>query len=167
MPITIPLDARASMYAERTGNYPIGLFDFSHPDMVGITRVCTSGVTRISDSPYILGLTSNGEDYIYVPMSVQLPDDVEGRASNAKIMIENVSRDMLTFVRTVTTPGLCDISIVMSDDLDTIVRAYPTLDLRSAGWNSELITFELGLDAMDTEPIPSDSFNPATFPGLF
>ena len=164
---TISLNARQSMYAEHTDDYPIVLVTIQHPDFEDVLRLCSSPLERLNDDPLSYGTISNGETYIFVPISIQLPDDMDERAPGAKLSIENIDREATAFIRSVTTPGTVDLSLIMASTPDIIEVEFPTLDFRSFTLTQDDLTIEVGLDALEREPFPNAVFAPSGFPGLF
>jgi len=166
MPISVSNAFREIMFAENTDEWVAVLLELEHPQYVGTFRVTTAG-HRLSEFPLKYGIIHNSEEYIFVPMEFQLPADLDGGAHNARLVIENISRDLLVFIRSIQTPGKCTIKIISSINVNFVEREFPVLDIKGATWNAETITIEMGLNALDTEPIPADTFNPAGFPALF
>jgi len=166
MPVTVSNAFREAMFSENTKHWVAVLLELSHPLYAGTLRVTTAG-TRLSEFPLKYGLLHNSVEYLYVPMEFQLPPDIEGSAHNARLVIENVSRDLLIFVRSIEAGGKCTIKLISSININFVERQFPQLDIKAATWNAETITVEMGLDALDAEPIPADTFNPSGFPALF
>jgi len=166
MPITVSNAFREAMFAENTKEWAAVLLELTHPLYPDIFRVTTAGV-RISEAPLKYGIVHNGVEYLFVPMEFQLPADIEGAAHNARLVIENISRDLLVFVRSIEPGGKCTIKLISSINVNFVERQFPLLDIKAATWNAETITIEMGLDALDSEPIPADTFNPSGFPALF
>lgn len=164
---SVSLTLTEAFTAQESGEVPVVLMTFEHQDFAGPLRLSSDPTTRLSEDPLQYGIVSNGDTYLFCPMSVQLPDDMDERAPAARLMIENVSRELVAFIRSVTTPGTCRIVLVLASDPDTMEVEYPILDLRGVQYNADTLTVELGLDALDTEPFPAGAFVPSSFGGLF
>jgi hypothetical protein len=164
---TISLNMRNALYAQTTNEVPICLITLWHPDYPGTMRISTDPTTRISDAPLKYATNALGAWYYFYPVMITLPDDIDERAPRARIAIENISRDLVALVRSVATPGRCDMKVVLSATPNTVEVDYPDMDILSSQYNDEILTIEVGLNALDQEPYPAGTFVPAGFPGLF
>ena len=155
------------MNAEYTGEIFITLLTIRHPDFPDILYVSSDPTTLISSFPLKYGTVSNGHTFLFCPMNVLFPDDVEGRPPSARLEISNVGRELIELARSVTTPGTCDINCVLASAPNTIEVNYPVLDIQAMQATAATLVLEFGLDPLDVEPIPAGIFGPANFPGLF
>lgn len=162
----IPAGPLANFFAPEMGDEPVWLLTLEHPDIVGVARISSSG-TRVSDSPLIYQFVSIGEVYTFAPFGMKAPDDIDERGPVAQLVVENVSRDLIAFARSVTTRGTCAIQLVDATDHDLIIRDWPEFDIVRCNYNATVITFELSLDALNDVAYPADTMGPATFPALF
>ena len=89
-----------AMYAEQTGIVVICLLTISHPSIADI-RLSSNATTKVASNPLQYKTVSRGDDYLFAPFSITLPDDVEGQAPVCNFMIENISRDLIAIVRSV------------------------------------------------------------------
>jgi hypothetical protein len=168
MPRTISLNLRNALYAQNTNEVPVVLIKLWATDVPGtVIRISTDPTTLISTAPQIYGTLSGGAWHYFYPIMVQLPDIIDERAPTAKLAIENVSRDMVSFVRNMAAPGKCDIKVVLAATPNTIEIDYPDFDILSSQYNESILSIEVGLNALDQEPFPAGLFTPAGFPGLF
>lgn len=176
----LSLDFRAAINAQETGAVPIFLVTIDHDALSEPIRVSTDPTTRVSDVPLIYKTVSRGEDYIYVPMTVILPDEREGSAPRSTLRIANITPEVVALVRSVTTPPRAKIELVCAtpvmdgggaitgwDGLDDVEVESPWMDVSQAGNQAGQLALELTLNAMTTELAPADSFDPTRFPGLF
>lgn len=167
MPNTISAYARQELYSRSSKDVAVTLLTFSHPDFAETFRLCSQGI-RIADTPQATyGLVSNGLTFLYIPMGVIHPVMSPGRPPTAKIVMENIGREMIIAIRSVTTHPSCKMELVMQSAPNTIERSYPLLKVMGAQWNAEIVTLELGIKMLEDEMVPSDSFSPSGFPNLF
>jgi len=164
---TVSLTFRQASYDQETDKFPVVLITLQHPDIPGIARLSSDPTERLSETPLRYGTESNGHIYLFAPMSVQLPDDVGERAPMARIVIENVSRELVERARSVTTPGTASIQVVLSSSPNDVEYDTPEFDIRGFRGDAESLTLELGLDSLTDEPFPAGVFAPSGFPGLF
>lgn len=164
---TTSLTFRQKANAAQSDMLPIWLITLAHPDFAGTLRLSSDPTARISSTPLLYGTVSNGLTYQFCPMAVAAPDDIDERGPTARFVIENVGRELITLVRSVTTPGTCALRMVMSATPDVPEADYPLLDLRGVTYNAETITVEVGIDMLELIPYPAGIFAPSGFPGLF
>jgi hypothetical protein len=164
---SVSLTFRGAMYAQNATEIPVVLLTLSHPDFPDTLRLSSDPTTRLTTTPLTYGTTSQGHDYLFCPMAISLPDDMDERAPTARVVIENVGREIIDLVRSVTTPGTCTLQMVLASNPNTIEIEFPTLDIRGVQYNANVITVEMGIDALDQEPFPAGLFTPSAFPGLF
>lgn len=164
---TLSLNMRAALNAEYSGEVLVTLFTITHSEFDGILRLSSDPTTLITNTPYVRGTISNGQTFLFFPMSVTLPDDVDQRAPQATLDVDNVSQELVGQIRRITTPGLCDIDLVLASAPNTIEISYPTLDIQSFQITPFTISIQFGDDGLDQEQFPAGIFAPYGFPGLF
>lgn len=168
---TLSLTLRKAFNAEYSGEVLVTLLTLTHPDHPGDTAYISSDPTQrisVAGSPDIKwGTISGGITYVYAPLFIQLPDDVDERAPQARLGIENINRDLIALIRSVSTPGKCRLQLVLASTPNTVEIDFPELDWQSANYSGTVLSFSFGIDALDKEPYPAGTFNPAYFPGLY
>lgn len=164
---SLSLDFRAALFAQQSGVVPIFLLTITHPDLADPILLSSDATTRLTTDPLVYGTTSRGDDYLYIGLRVQLPDEKDKGAPQSRLVISNIDRSIIPLVRSVNSPASVKIEAVLASDLDTVEFSVPALDMSTAEFNADEISFDLTMDAKVTEPYPSGSFSPASFPGLF
>ena len=164
---TLSLNFREALNAQESSETVIFLMTVDHDDLSSPILLSTDPTTRLSEVPLMYGTVSRGDTYIFIPMEVALPDEREQSAPRAGFRISNVTRELVSLVRSVTSPPRAKLELVLASDLDTVEVETPWLDVVAATTTSGDVTFELTLNSMATELWPTDSFDPSTFPGLF
>jgi hypothetical protein len=164
---SISLDARKSIYAEQTGEVWVFLVTITHEDLVEPMLFSSDPTERLSDDPLQYGTVSRGNAYAYLPMTVTLPDDSDGTAPTIKLSLDNVLRDTVPLLRSVSTPPSVTAEMVLASSPDTVEASFPAFDLIDANYDSGQVTVDLTVDALSTEPYPADTFTPSGFGGLF
>src|SRR5215207_529156 len=167
MPRTLSLTFREAIYAQETGQVPVALLTIDHESLSAPLLISSDPTTRLSTDPLIYGTTSRGDDYLFLPFGITLPDDHEEAGPQAQITIDNVSREHISLIRSVATPPTVTLELVLADSPDTVEIAFPSFDMTKADYTATSITIALTIDPLVTEPFPAHSFDPATFPGLF
>ena len=164
----VSLNFRKAMNAEHTDEVAVLLIVITHEDMPdGPIRLSTDPTTRFSVDPLVYGTISRGNQYIFLPFIVRLPDERDEAAPQAEFVITNVDRELIRLVRSTTTPATVSIELVLSSAPDYVEREYPEFDLVSADYDGGSLTLGLSVEALAFEPFPAGSFEPSSFGGLF
>jgi len=143
---------------------------FTHNDLPTPLRFSSDPTIRHSITPLVYKTVSNGNDYFYVPMSIQLPNDTDGSPTSAQLVVSNVGLELINILRSMDVgdvPASVDMSIVLASDPNTSGYSIPTLDLVSADWDEQSVNLTLVVESLDREPFPAGNFDATGFPGLF
>ncbi len=138
----------------------------------GITtpiRLCDNYTQRISETAddQIYGVISRGNSYTFLPMQINLPNEESGSLPRANITMYDVTRYVMPELRQLTGPPSVLIELVLSTSVNTLEADFAGLKLAGVTYTKDSITGQLVVDGLDTEPFPSHSFLPSSFPGLF
>ncbi len=120
----------------------------------------------LSDEPLLYGTQSRGNVYKYIGMEIAIPDEEDKNPPVSKIVIANVTRDLIPLARSVSSPPKVTIEAVLSSDLDSVEFSIPQMDMVNVQYDASQLTFSLAIDSLSTEPYPSGAFDPAKFPRL-
>lgn len=112
-------------------------------------------------------ITSRSNLFTAFPFDITLPDDREDAPPRARLVIDNVSREIAEAVRAITSPPTVLIEIVRADAPDTVETSFPYFSMRNVKWDSGKVSADLTLEDFTNEPYPGLTFTPAYFPGLF
>jgi hypothetical protein len=165
---TISLNFRTQMYSQESAEVPVALILMRHPDTNDVLYISGDNTVLLDTEPELVwGTVSRGKTYTYRPLSLRLPTDVADRPPRMHLMVENVTGAMVAFCASMIQRGTCDIDIVTASQPDIVQIPFPIMDIRGYTRNSDIVTFEIGLDAAEDEPIPAGLFTPAGFPGMF
>jgi hypothetical protein len=165
---TITLNFRTQLYGQESDEVPIALVTLRHPDTTTVLYISGDNTKLLDTEPEMKwGTISRGKTFVYKPMTVRMPSDMADRPPRMNLTVENVTGDMVSFVSTMIQRGTCDLDIVTASAPDYVQVPFPIFDMRGFTRNSNIITFDIGLDAAEDEPIPAGLFTPAGFPGMF
>jgi hypothetical protein len=165
---TVSLNFRTQLYLQESNEVPICLLTMRHPDTTEVLYLSGDNTKLLDSEPELIwGTVSRSKTYIYKPMSLRLPSDVADRPPRMHLMVENVTGSMVAFCASMIQRGTCDIDIVTASQPDLVQIPFPIMDVRGYTRNSDIVTFDIGLDAAEDEPIPAGLFTPAGFPGMF
>lgn len=164
-----PLSAafRAALMAEQTSETAAVLLTISHPDLDETIRISTDASTCLSIDPLLYGTMSRGQAYNYIDFAISLPDDADGKPPGMDVQIGNIGHGIVRLVRSTSTPAAVTVEVISVDRPDMVEVELPDFDLVSASYDEDVVTLELAIDALATEPYPCDSFTPSGFGGLF
>lgn len=135
---------------------PLILLTLDHDDLVEPLRV----VNNKSD------ITSNGEVYTAFPFEIELPSDLEDAPPNARLRIDNVSREIGQTIRSISTPPSLTVQVVRGDAPDTVELEFSGMVLRNVRYDALTVQGDLEFEDLTREPFPAITFSPADFPGL-
>jgi hypothetical protein len=165
---TLTLNFRQQLQLQESDEVPIIILELRHPDTAEVILISGDNTVVLDTDPEMVwGTISNGKTYTYHPMNLRLPTDQPDRPPRMQLVVENVTNFMVAFVSNMVQRGTCNLAVIAASDPDTVQIPFPTLDLRGFTRNSNVITFDIGLDAAEDEPIPAGIFTPAGFPGVF
>ena len=112
-------------------------------------------------------IVSNGITYLGCPFDITLPSNTEEGQSGAKLRVNNVSQDLVKYVRTINTAAIVDIQIILASSPNVVEARYSGLELRQVTGDVGYIEGTLSHDNLLLETFPSHSFSPSYFSNLF
>jgi hypothetical protein len=154
--LTVSDDFKQSAFAPDTPEVWLCLLTIEHPNIDPAIRVVNNTEN----------VTSNGEQFIGFPFEITLPDQREDAPPRARIVIDNVSREIAQAVRLIVSAPSVKIQIVRADDPNTVEVSWPFFSLRNVKWDVNQISGDLTIEDFTGEPYPAGIFSPASFPGV-
>ncbi len=148
---------RNAINAPETGEAFIFLLTIDHSTLSSPFRFCSNGID----------MTSRGETYYAYPFQIRLPQDNTDRIPTITLVIDNIHRDIVSTIRTITTPPTVTVEVVLESTPDTIEALFPEFILRNTTYNRITIEGTLQVELLEAEPFPGESYNTVNFPGLF
>lgn len=165
---TISLTARTSINAEETDEVWVFLVTVEHDALEdGPMRFSSDPTSRISTDPYRLGTVSRGDTYDFLPIGVVMPDESADTPPAIRVTIDNVVRELVPLLRSVSTPASVTIEMVLASAPDIVEVVWPEFDLVGADYEALQVTVSLAMTSAATEPYPAGNYSPAYFPALF
>lgn len=134
-----------------------------------IARIADNYTKRISETELDVtyGVTSNGEDYIFLPMEITLPSEDEAQAPRCSIVMYDVTRYLTPIIRTITAPPRVKMELVLSKTPDIVEVSFSDFYISNFTYNANSVSAELSMIDYEREPFPMHSFTPQYFPGMF
>jgi hypothetical protein len=155
MPRSLSNTALASLQAQQTGEVWLVLLTITNPGAATI-RV----VNNTED------VVSRGATFQAFPFEIELPGEDPDSPSSARLRIDNVDKRIVEAVRSIVSPPLITIEVVLASQPDTVEIAYSNLTMRSVEYDAESVRGELTFESIYSEPVTL-TITPNRFPGLF
>lgn len=163
----VSADFRAAAYKQSTGEVPVLLLTIDHALTVPI-RVSTDNADTFDvDGETVRGTISSGQNFIYYPMEIILPDDSEDSVTSASLVIDNIDRKIMREIRQMSDSPTVTMQVVLASSPDTIEAEFDNFKFDSISADALTITGQLSLEHFFREPFPGTSMLPSNFPGLF
>ncbi len=148
--------AIASGNDESTGEVWLVLLTISHPSISPPIRV----VNNVED------IESRGNTFVGLPFQVELPGEDSDNAVLSTIRVDNVDRQIVGAIRSLSSPPTCDVEVILASSANTVEIGFYDMTMRTANYDSLYIDAQLTFESIFTEPISCDQ-TPARFPALF
>lgn len=169
---TLSPAAVRAMFSVDSDDTLITLLTFKQNTAIGLSadvRLADNYTRRITEDSedIIYGVTSNGLDYLFLPLEIILPNDDSAGAPHCSITIQDVTRSLLPSIRSLSGAPSLDIKLVLQSTPDVVEMSYSGFKMTNVSYNANTITAQLTIPSLEVEPFPAHSFTPAYFPGLF
>ena len=112
-------------------------------------------------------IVSNGRTYTAFPFKLTLAPDDDGEAPIAKIDFSNVGLELVENIRSVTSPIKFKLQLVLASAPDEIEVEIEQMIGRALEYDESLISFTLTYDDILSISVPSYTYNPLEYGGLF
>lgn len=148
---------KAAAYAQQTDQVFLVLLEIDHDALGAPIRIVNN----------YENVTHNGNLYTALPFAVTLPQDSDENMPAATLTVDNVDRQIVEAVRSMTGPATATLTVVLASQPDVIEAGPYTMTLRDTAYDAMTVTGRLDVEDMLNEPYPAESFTPNNFPGLF
>lgn len=173
MPRRISLSARSNQDAAYPDDLEIVLMQFEHPDLEQPLRLSANNTTRLSTDPLVYGTRSRWrgadpqtEPFLFRPISVELPADMEDVPHTARLVIEHFDASLPALLRSIRVRATLHMAIVLAGSPSTVEQEYLDLEIVGAQIGT-VTTIDASRRAIEEEGVPMDIIGPSRFPGLF
>ena len=146
-----------ALNAPGTGEAFLILLTLDHADLAQPIRVTSDTVAT----------ASRDHDFVPYPFEIILPDDLDSRAPRAKLVIDNVDRQIVQAVRSLSSAPTVLIEIIRAADPETVEAQFVDFRLTNVSYDAHRVEGNLTLEDFTAEPFPAAVFSPGLFPGLF
>lgn len=163
---TVSSSMKEAVFGQRTPEAFLILLTIDHDDLAEPIRI-TPDPFEVLPILGIRGVVSNGVEYSALPFEFILPGDSPDSPPISTIRMDNISREIVNAIRSITSPPTATISIVLSSDPDVVEITLTDFTLNNIRADVYTVEGELSTEQLDAEPLPSGRFTPGLFPGLF
>lgn len=134
-----------------------------------VARLADGYTKRIYETPreVAYGVTSNGNDYLFLPITVSLPSEEDSSAPRCSITITDVTRHIIPIIRSISGPPRVDIDLVLASTPNYIEASFPGFYITNFTYSADSVQADLAMINYAVEPFPAFTFTPQYFPGLF
>jgi hypothetical protein len=137
-------------------NLPLVLLEIDHDDLAEPILIVNNKEN----------VTSNGDEYIAFPFEIFLPDSRDDAPPTAKLRIDNVSREIVEAIRSISSPPSVTIKVIRQETPDVIEMEFAGMVLRHIPFDALTVEGNLEFEDLTREPFPAHTFNPANYPGV-
>lgn len=142
------------------------LLTISHPDWAEDVRFCSDPFQQLINVS-ARGVISRGDEYVFIPFSLNLPSQDDTGVAKANISIDNINREIVYKIRQASSAVRIKIEIVLSSSVDTPEITIENFRLEQVSYDAMTVSGDISIKYFDLEPFPSKQFTPSDFPGLF
>lgn len=162
----------AALMQQETGDSDIVLMTVTHESWNGqAMRFSTHPTTllRLDETTGlpIYGTVSRGNEYIYVPVQVSLPNSADERPPEAHIIISNISRELSPYIKLVDkTPPKITLEVVNTGTPNIVEMSFADLDFDTTTWDASTMDIKIVNYTANSEPVPYLRFSLGYFQNM-
>jgi len=112
-------------------------------------------------------IVSRGQTYTAYPFRISLPNDDSERLPTVTLQIDNVSGEIMEYIRSLPQAPTMLLEVVSTLDLDTVEKAVGFLKLQQVSYDALTVSGSLTLDNYLTRRFPGDDYDPIQFAAIF
>lgn len=155
-----------AVFSQETSDAFIALLTFYIPNQAEPLRVSSDPTVTLPING-VPGTVSNGDEFIFLPFDIKLPQSDESGVTSARLTIENIDRRIVQAVRSAGSDISVKLEIVLSSNLDYVEYSIENFQLTSVSYNALNVQGDISMEYLGLEPWPSARFTPSYFPAMF
>lgn len=102
-----------------------------------------------------------------LPLKIKITPDDGQTLQRITLTLDNISLELINWVRALTYPIPVTIETIFSGQPDIVEQSISDLIIKQIEYSAQSITATLFADDDFNQKIPSDTYNPLEFPGVF
>lgn len=157
MPRDLSINAIVAIFEQETDEVFLVQLKIDHESLDGPIRLVHNTKNIIS----------NGEEYFACAFRASFPASEAGTIPKCKITVDNVDRQIVQAVRSVSSDVTVTLSVVLASTPDTVEYGPLNMMLEKVTYDAFIVTGEVGPEDTLREPHPGGRITPANFPGVF
>ena len=157
MPRIVSLSAMRGALQENNDQVWVVLLKITHADLPAPLYFCNNSEN----------LTHASQVYTAFPFQFVLPSDESEREPTSSLTVANVDRRLIDEIRSISSGPTMEFKVVLASTPNTVEYGPVVMKAKSVNYDARSITFALGFDAFEAEPLPWVKFTPEFFPGMF
>jgi hypothetical protein len=154
---TLSPELLAQLYGQESNDPFLLLVTLSHVDFISTQRL-------VNNSEDII---SNGNTYTAFPMRITLPVDDGEASKEVGIIFDNVGRDLIDEIRSITSPISVKIEMVLASIPNQVQITLDGLRIVNITYNRSTISAKLIMDDFLNTSMTSEQYTPSLYPGIF
>ena len=162
---TLPQSTLQELFAPESGEDYITLLTLTIPG-VGTVRLSDMW-TSYDAATETYRTVSRSQVYGTLPMRFADPTDKAHEAPRGRIVIDNVSRQIIANLRVATGEIAVTMEKVLTSAPDTVDILFPGLIIDAIDYDAETISADIAFDLLAREMFPQHVMGPSSFKGLF
>lgn len=166
MPRNLSTTAKQSIYAQSTSESWMLLLTINNDIFTDPIRICDKSYELLPLAG-VRGVVSQGNEFLFVPMNINLPIQDDTGISRASISVDNISREIVRNIRSARTALSITMEVVLSSDPDVIELSAEDFRLERVSYDALTVSGDISVEYFDSEPYPAKRFTPPDFPGIF
>jgi hypothetical protein len=157
------------MFSQDSDDTLVTLITFTEAGISTPVRLADNFTGRLSETAdeVVYGVTSRGNNYLFLPFSITLPTEEVAAAPRCTITINDVTRYLTPIIRSISGAPDVLIELVLKSTPDVVEASFPGFQMGAISYNANTISGELQIKSLAAEPFPANTFTPSYFPGLF
>lgn len=157
--------------AQETSEREVCLLTITHANWSEPVRLSTDATEFLrfaDDGSPMYGTVSRGMTFEFVPIAPVLPDSRDETPPTGRVAIDNVSRIVAPYLRSIDTGvARVTVEVVLASSPDIVDQVWPEMDLQTSTIDPSRVEVTIGVDAASDEACPWMRFIPAYFSNLY
>lgn len=148
--------ATASINEQNTDEVWLTLLTIDSPELEAPLRFVNNNAS----------VTSRGNVYIAFPFDLEFPGQDEENPGEARLVIDNIDRMIVNFIRTIIAPPKVTIEVILASSPSTVEASFANMTLRNVTYDAKTVSGLLKFEDIVIEPV-TYAMTPERFPGQF